>query len=478
MQGRTLAKISDFSLSEQLFLYDRARQLKSSVVGSQTEQGNIKIEKSTIDSMRLEDARRKTAYLIFMENSTRTKESFRNAALFHDVKVNDFDCATSSFAKGETITDCLKMLVGYSEEQSLLGSGDQVVEDEVGVAKRNNSQKGAPQCQKFCPRHRLPAPSFINAGDGKHEHPTQELLDEFTFLEHLRFDRTRIHIALVGDLFHGRTVHSKVDGLKVFESVHVDLIAPDELAMPEHYVERMRDADHCFVVRKFASIDEYLKTSSSSCTSSNYSTTSAATATAAADEEKGLVPDEEREQGSSAPRPGVAPIWYFTRLQLERMSQAVQDKSVELRKAVTFSPERHQTLIDVERTKFYHPLPRDSRHPVIPFEIDDTTLNGWDQQSRNGYFVRTMLLAMVGGKFDEGYQEGGGGRREEEDKQRTAGGPPKTSEASSEVLMCDNPNCVSFPANGQREVLPWIVKGVCKYCDKVVAKQPGFTLAT
>ena len=98
MQGRTLAKISDFSLSEQLFLYDRARQLKSSVVGYQTEQGN-KIEKSTIDSMRLEDARRKTAYLIFMENSTRTKESFRNAALFHDVKVNDFDCATSSFAK-------------------------------------------------------------------------------------------------------------------------------------------------------------------------------------------------------------------------------------------------------------------------------------------------------------------------------------------------------------------------------------------
>ena len=69
-------------------------------------------------------------------------------------------------------------------------------------------------------------------GDGRHEHPTQELLDEFSFLEHKDFDRSEIHVALIGDLFHGRTVHSKADGLQIFKKVVVDLVAPDELQMP------------------------------------------------------------------------------------------------------------------------------------------------------------------------------------------------------------------------------------------------------
>ena len=56
-------------------------------------------------------------YLI--PQGTRTKESFRNAASFHGMKVYIFDCSTSSFAKGETLTDTIKMLVGYSVGQTM-----------------------------------------------------------------------------------------------------------------------------------------------------------------------------------------------------------------------------------------------------------------------------------------------------------------------------------------------------------------------
>jgi len=68
----------------------------------------------------------------------------------------------------------------------------------------------------------LPMPAIINAGDGKREHPTQEILDEYTFLEKNNFNNNEIHIALIGDLNHGRTVHSKTDGLKIFKNVKVD----------------------------------------------------------------------------------------------------------------------------------------------------------------------------------------------------------------------------------------------------------------
>jgi aspartate carbamoyltransferase len=52
--------------------------------------------------------------------------------------------------------------------------------------------------------HRGYPPSFINAGDGKHEHPTQEFLDEFSFLEALEWNSESIHLVLTGDLFHGQ----------------------------------------------------------------------------------------------------------------------------------------------------------------------------------------------------------------------------------------------------------------------------------
>lgn len=334
-KGRTLAVVNDFKLSEQRFLYQKTRELKDAISnGEPLSQFRLKTAESAV-------------YTIFMEDSTRTKESFRNAAEFHGMKVNMFDSKSSSFQKNETITDTIKMLCGYSTGQSLF-----VIRSKIeGVCRWLEEAIG-----EYTEQMGFTRASFINAGDGRHEHPSQEFLDEFSFLEHKGWDTSSIHVALLGDLFHGRTVHSKVDGLKLYDKVIVDLIAPSELALPKMYEDRMVGAG--FQVRKFDSIEEYLQ------------------------------------------QPEVARIWYFTRLQLERMGDKVLEKSADLRKAVTFRRDFLDKL--PEETKFFHPLPRDARHPTLPFWLDNTQYNGWDQQSQNGYFTRIILLGMLGGLFDAG----------------------------------------------------------------------------
>jgi len=92
-------------------------------------------------------------------------------------------------------------------------------------------------------------------------------------------------------------------------------------------------------------------------------------------------------------------IWYFNMLQVVRMGEKVLDKVEDLRRAVTFQHEFRDRL--PEGTKFFHPLPRDSAHPELPFWLDHTDLNGWDQQSQNGFFTRIILLGMLSGKLGD-----------------------------------------------------------------------------
>eukprot|EP00913_Durusdinium_trenchii_P034957 g32699.t1 len=168
-----------------------------------------------------------TVYLIFMEGSTRTRESLRNAAVYHGVKVNEFQAESSSFKKNETITDTIKMLSVYSTQRSIF---------------RQQRRMG------------VPTPSFVNAGDGLFTHPIGEFVDIFSLLEHNKWDRSAVHLALVGDLAHGRTAHSKVQGLKIFKKVRVDLVAPEIFGYPVEYTDRMREAG--FEVRCFGSVED------------------------------------------------------------------------------------------------------------------------------------------------------------------------------------------------------------------------------
>jgi aspartate carbamoyltransferase len=335
-RGRSISVVNDLSLDEQRYLYRKARELKGAAISG-----------GDVSKFRINDLDYQV-YLIFMENSTRTRESFRNAGKFLGARVNVFDAATSSFNKNESITDAIKMLFGYSGESCFI-----LRTKLEGVCTWLD--------QAFSEYSRItgkPKPSFINAGDGKHEHPTQEFLDEFSFLEQLRWNDDHIHIAMVGDLYHGRTVHSKADGLKVFRNVEVDLVAPELLSMPPYYVEKMKA--NGFSVRVFESIEEYLAQAK------------------------------------------VSSIWYFTRLQLERMGEAVLERAPYLRQAVTFKKDFLGQLPD--GCRFYHPLPRDRNSPTIPFFLDELPLNGWDGQSINGYWTRITEIAMLSGRIGEDFE--------------------------------------------------------------------------
>jgi len=330
-KGRSISVVNDLSRDEQLYLYRKTAELKKRYLADEP-----------LDEFQINDPQLGT-YLIFLENSTRTKESFRNAALFHNVKLINFDVSTSSFQKQESFIDTVKMLFGYSKRSLFILRTPQ-----EGVCRALDEA-----LQGYADQLGREKPAFINGGDGKHEHPTQEFLDEFSFLEQKQWDNKEIHIALTGDLFHGRTVHSKVDGLKVFDKVIVDLVAPDELTLPEYYIERMKE--NGFEVRSFPSLDDYLSQSD------------------------------------------LADIWYFTRLQLERMGDEILEKADSLRKAVTFREEFIPLL--PEGTRFYHPLPRHKVTPTIPSFLDHTELNGWDIQSMNGFFTRVIEIGMVTGKL-------------------------------------------------------------------------------
>lgn len=340
--GRTVAVIDDLNCDERLYLYQHARRLKAAVNAE---------DQATIDAYRVADPDF-GLYEVFLEDSTRTRESFKNAAHFHRLKFSEMNAATSSFNKAESYADTFANLIGYRNRIF-------VVRSKLEGVCRHLQRK----TERYLRRHGIAWPvSFINAGDGRHEHPTQELLDEFTFLEDLDWRTDEIHLALVGDLYHGRTVHSKVHGLGLFRTVRVDLIAPPELSMPRHYVAQMRAQG--FIVREFASIEEYLS--------------------------------------HGAGSPDIAPQWYFTRPQLERMGERIAQRGDQLRAAVTFNPEHISRLRP--GTVFYHPLPRHREHPTIPHALDDTALNGWERQSANGWVVRIVLLAMIAGRIGADYR--------------------------------------------------------------------------
>ncbi len=331
--GRSLCVIDDLTNEERLYLFSLVKELKEAVKND---------DKEKIDSFRINDPDY-GIYEVFLEDSTRTKESFRNAINFHHAKSTLMNTESSSFNKGESYADTFNTLCGYNNRIFIIRSK---VEGVCAYLKD--------ECGEYAERNELGfTPVFINAGDGKHEHPTQELLDEYTFLEDNNWDTDYLHIALVGDLYHGRTVHSKADGLKLWKKVKVDLVAPPELAMPKNYLVKMED--NGFEIRLFPSIEKYLE----------------------ADD--------------------VASKWYFTRPQLERMGEKILQKQEELRSTITFRKEFMDKL--PQNTKFYHPLPRHKEHPTIPTFLDKTPLNGWERQSINGMYTRIILLGLLSGKI-------------------------------------------------------------------------------
>ena len=154
--------------------------------------------------------RGKTVVSLFYEDSTRTRLSFETAAKRLSADTMTFTVGSSSVKKGESLLDTVRTI-------EAMGIDAMVV---------RHSAAGAP--------HRVADwidASVVNAGDGRHEHPTQALLDAFTLRRHRGPSLDGCRIAIIGDVRNSRVARS---GLQCFAKLgaHVTLVGPPTL-MPE-----------------------------------------------------------------------------------------------------------------------------------------------------------------------------------------------------------------------------------------------------
>ena len=166
---------------------------------------------------------------MFFEPSTRTRVSFGCAFNLLGGHVRETtDVKTSSISKGESLYDTARVISGYSD-----------------VIVMRHPQVGS--VAEFAKASRVPV---INGGDGPNEHPSQALLDLYTIKKELASNDTKIdgmNIAMVGDLKHGRTVHSLSQLLQLYNDIHFTLISPKELRMPKDIVGKLGDAGHTVI---------------------------------------------------------------------------------------------------------------------------------------------------------------------------------------------------------------------------------------
>lgn len=133
----------------------------------------------------------KTVINLFYENSTRTRMSFELAAKYLSANAANITASGSSVQKGETLIDTAMTLNAMGTD----------------IIVMRHSMSGAPHL--IAP---LVSASVINAGDGMNEHPTQALLDMLTIKENKR-DFKGLKVAIIGDVYHSRVVHSNIYGL-------------------------------------------------------------------------------------------------------------------------------------------------------------------------------------------------------------------------------------------------------------------------
>src|SRR5213082_2186385 len=155
---------------------------------------------------KLPTLRGRTVVNLFFESSTRTSSSFELAAKRLSADVMSIKAAGSSVDKGESLKDTALTLDAYDPDVIVI----------------RHPQIGAPQLvARFTGAH------IVNAGDGKHQHPTQALLDLYTIQEELgRIDG--LHVAIVGDVLHSRVARSNVQAL-VLCGARVTLVGPPTL---------------------------------------------------------------------------------------------------------------------------------------------------------------------------------------------------------------------------------------------------------
>jgi aspartate carbamoyltransferase catalytic subunit len=181
---------------------------------------------------KLPTLRGKLVVNIFYEASTRTTTSFELAAKRLSADTLTMTAAGSSVEKGESLKDTALTLDAFDPDVIVI----------------RHPHAGAPwQVAEVTAAH------VVNAGDGKHQHPTQALLDIYTMREKL--DRLEgLHVAIVGDILHSRVARSLVQALALV-GAHVTLVGPPTLVPKalgvetSHEIDSIADADVVYVLR-------------------------------------------------------------------------------------------------------------------------------------------------------------------------------------------------------------------------------------
>lgn len=297
LSKRHLTSISDLSREEMLLILQTARSFKEKPPGNLLSG--------------------KVLGTLFFEPSTRTRLSFESAALRLGASVISVcESEHSSLKKGESLADTIRAVSSYVDAIILRHPLE-------GAARLASLHASVP---------------VINAGDGSHQHPTQTLLDLFTMQEcHQNLEEIRI--AFVGDLLHGRTVHSLAQACSLFNMRQYFVSLPS-LALPDSICDILR-RNRC----KFS---------------------------------------------FHADLPEILPkidILYMTRLQKERLSPSLQNS---LKNAFILN---NALLKGAKKElKILHPLPRIDE---IDIEVDTTAHAYYFEQSANGIPVRQALLAHL-----------------------------------------------------------------------------------
>ena len=157
--------------------------------------------------------RGKSVFNIFFENSTRTRTTFEIAAKRLSADVINLNVEASSTSKGETLIDTMDNLAAMHADMFVV----------------RHNQSGAPYLMaEHLNKIGRKDISIINAGDGRHSHPTQGLLDMYT-IRHYKKDFTQLRVAIVGDILHSRVARSNIHALTTLGVPEVRVIGPQTL---------------------------------------------------------------------------------------------------------------------------------------------------------------------------------------------------------------------------------------------------------
>lgn len=253
---------------------------------------------------------------LFYEPSTRTRLSFETAMTrLGGGVISAEGIQFSSMYKGETIEDTINIVDQYADIIAMR-------HPEAGAAARAGAVSRIP---------------FINAGDGPHDHPTQGLLDISTILRE-RGTLENVHVAVVGDLLNGRTVHAMTRLMSLYAGTRFTFISPPALKMPQEYLD--------LYTQKGISFQETEKL------------------------EAGLDAD----------------VLYMTRIQKERFADLAEYDKYKDAYILTAK------YLQGKKTTILHPLPRVNE---IAQDVDALPNAAYFRQAGNGVPVRMALLAMM-----------------------------------------------------------------------------------